>query len=106
MKVSVVDSLAGEVVLVCADERLDLTAYDVFSEAARLVAKNPSSEAIVVDLLHTRLLFDSGKAMLLSLREKAGRLKGKIYLANLTPEIKHKLNQGRFPVLFNIICEN
>jgi hypothetical protein len=103
MKVSLVNSVAGEVILVCADERLDLSAYNGFNEAIVLVAENPLLEAIVVDLVRTRQLFDSGKAMLLTLRGRAGHLKNRIYLANIAPELKHKLSQDRFPVLFNFI---
>jgi len=102
MKVSLVSSVAGDVVLIHADDRLDLMAYNDFSEAAALVAENPDSEAIVVDLGETRELFDSGRAMLLTLRERAGRLKNRIYLTNAIPEVKRKLSQGKFPVLFNI----
>jgi hypothetical protein len=41
--------------------------------------------------------------MLLTLRGRAGHLKNRIYLANIAPELKHKLSQGRFPVLFNFM---
>jgi anti-anti-sigma regulatory factor len=102
MRVSLMNSLAGEVILIRADERLDLLAYNGFDEAAALAKNNPASEAIVVDLGGTQELFDSGRAMLLTLRERAGRLKSKIYLTNAIPEIKRKLNQGKFPILFNI----
>jgi anti-anti-sigma regulatory factor len=102
MKVSLINSLAGDVILVSVGERLDLSAYGGFGEAVALVKDNPSSEAIVVDLHSTRQLFDSGKAMLLTLREHAGRLRNRIYLTNAVPEIKRKLSQGKFPILFNI----
>jgi anti-anti-sigma regulatory factor len=102
MKVSLVNSLAGEVILIRAGERLDLSAYDGFDEAAAMARNHPASEAIVVDLSGTRELFDSGRAMLLALRDRAGRLKSRIYLTNAVPKIKHKLSQGEFPILFNI----
>ena len=103
MKIVVKDTAAGNVVFIRADERLDLTAYDMFGEAASLAIDNPQSSAIVVDLGKTQQLFDSGKAMLLTLRERAGRLKDRIYLANARPEIKHKLAQGKFPKMFHIM---
>ena len=103
MKVSLISSLAGDVILVRADKRLDLLAYGCIDEVAELAEKNPSSEAIIIDLGGTRELFDSGKATLLAMRERAGRLKSRIYLANLTLEMKRKLSQGKFPILFNII---
>lgn len=102
MKVSLINSLAGDVILVSVDERLDMYAYGGFDEAVVLAKNTPASEAIVVDLAGTRQLFDSGRAMLLALREHAGHLKSRIYLMNAAPEIRRKLNRGKFPILFNI----
>ena len=103
MKIELDKPEFGGIILVHADKRLDLTAYDGFGEAARLAGKRPRSRAIVVDLAKTRQLFDSGKAMLLTLRQRAGRLKNRIYLANATPEVRRKLKQGKFPKMFHIV---
>lgn len=105
MKIIVENIESGKVIYICADERLDLTAYGIFDEAAALAVSNPSSSAIVVDLGKTQQLFDSGRAMLLTLRERAGHLKNKIYLANVGPEIKYKLMQGAFQKSFHIMDE-
>jgi anti-anti-sigma regulatory factor len=102
MNVFVKNTKAGNVILISADERLDLFAYEAFGEAANLAINNPRPSAIVVDLGKTQQLFDSGKAMLLTLHQRAGRLKDRIYLTNVGAEIKHKLTQGRFSNLFHI----
>jgi len=102
MNVFVENTTSGDVILISADERLDLFAYGAFGEAANLAMNNPRSSAIVVDLGKTQQLFDSGKAMLLTLHRRAGRLKNRIYLTNVGSEIKHKLTQGRFSKLFHI----
>lgn len=103
MKIDVKESDSGNVVFIRVDECLDMTAYTLFGEAAALAVSNPMFSAIVVDLGKTQQLFDSGRAMLLTLRERAGRLKNRIYLANARPEIKLKLTQGTFPTMFHIM---
>jgi hypothetical protein len=55
-----------------------------------------------VDLAKTRQLFDSGKAILLNLRQITGHLKSRISLTNVGPEIARQLQQGIFPELFYI----
>ena len=102
MNVFVEKTESGDVILISADERLDLFAYQSFGEAANLAINNPGPSAIVVDLGKTRQIFDSGKAMLLTLHQRAGRLKDRIYLTNVGSGIKHKLTQGRFSKLFHI----
>ncbi|MBC8210036.1 MAG: hypothetical protein H8E21_03140 [Gammaproteobacteria bacterium] len=90
------------VVLISTDERLDLSACEAFNQAASIACSNPFATAIVVDLAKTRQLFDSGKAILLNLRQIAGHLKSRIFLSNVGPEIAHQLQQGSFPELFYI----
>jgi len=102
MRIFIESSESKNVILIFADERLDLSAYGTFSEAAWIASNNPLATAIVVDLGRTKQLFDSGKAMLLSLHKMAGRLKNRIYLTNVGPGIKHQLSQGKIPSMFYI----
>lgn len=102
MRIFIESSESKNVILIFADERLDLSAYGTFSEAATIATNNPLATAIVVDLGRTKQLFDSGKAMLLTLHQMAGRLKNRIYLTNVGPGIKHQLSQGAIPSKFYI----
>jgi len=90
------------IMLISTDERLDLSVCESFSRAASMASKDPFVTAIVVDLAKTRQLFDSGKAMLLYLRQIAGHLKSRICLTNVGPEIARQLQNGSFPELFFI----
>ena len=103
MKINIEKTTSGDVICVSVDEQLDMTAYQAFGEAAELAVNNYSSSAIVVDLGKTQRVFDSGRAMLLSLYQRAGRLKHHIYLTNINPDIKYKLAQGKFSSLFHIV---
>jgi len=92
----------GDILIISADEHLDLLSYGEFCKATAIAINNPRSSAIIVDLSRTRLLFDSGNAMLMILRQHAGHLKNHIYLVNANPAIRKKLMQCKFTKLFHI----
>ncbi len=99
MDVSVKRTAAGDLVFVRLDERLDFSANKSFNRAMEF-ATSTRARAIVIDLARTRRLFDSGKAMLLYLRDRAGQLKDGIQLVNAAPRIGSQLSQGPFAAMF------
>ena len=102
MNINIENSESGDVILIRADERLDSTAYNAFGEAASLAESVPSSKAIVLDLGRTLHLPDSGKAILMTLYLRAGRLKKRLYIANANKDIENKLYQGKISRLFHM----
>lgn len=90
-------SESRNIIVIQADESLDLSSYFTFSEAATMARKSLQDTSIFVDLAKTRTLFDSGRAMLQSLHQMAGVLKNPVYLTNVEPGIKSQLEQGRMP---------
>ena len=79
MKINVKIYESGDVIFIRVDEHLDSSAYNIFRDAASLALSVPSSKAIIVDLGKTRHLSDSGKAILMTLYLRAGRLKNRLY---------------------------
>jgi anti-anti-sigma regulatory factor len=71
-------------------ERLDLSLSELVQQAIQSIATTVP-ERVVVDLGATRRVFDSGVALLLLLRNRAGHLKGRMYLANCAPKIFSRL---------------
>jgi anti-anti-sigma regulatory factor len=71
-------------------EQLDVSACPQIYEARRILS-SAVLDRIVVDLAATRRVLDSGLALLLVLRERAGRLRDHIYLANCRPEVRSRL---------------
>ena len=102
MKINIQNSKSGDVIFIRAGESLDSTAYNTFGEAASLAISLPSSKAIVLDLGRTLQLPDSGRAILMTLYLRAGRLKNKLYITNANPKIHDKLYRGKISRLFNM----
>lgn len=102
MRLNTTNLQSEHVIYIRADNNLDLTAHAMFCEAALLATASREYSAIILDLDKTRHLFDSGKSMLLFLRQQSGRLKNQIYLANVRPNIKRTLLQGGLSRLFNV----
>ena len=102
MKINIENTESGDVIFIRADEHLDSTAYDAFGTAASLGINTPSSTAIIIDLGRTNQLLDSGKAMLMTLHLRAGRLKNKLYIANVNAEITRKLIKGKLSSMFHM----
>ena len=90
------------VVLISANESLDLSAFRKFKEATSIARNNSLNTTIVVDLNITRQLFDSGKAALLALHQTTRHFKNRIRLTNVEPEIEQQLNLGKLSGLFDI----
>jgi len=99
MDIKIKDTLAGRMLLVNADESLSFREYPVFHQVTGLAA-DPRTSVIALDLRRTRKIFDSGKAMLVTLSEHAAHLKDRIRLLNARPEIKRQLSQGSLRDLF------
>lgn len=102
MKLADVKTSDGRVILIEADERLDLSAHSVFVQACKL-AEYPNLLTIIVNLGKTRDILDSGLAMLLMLRDRAGHISKRIKLFNCTPEIRNRLLESRVMTEFQIV---
>jgi anti-anti-sigma factor len=102
MKIIASDPSKRKVITIRVDEQLDFSAHRAFSHACEELAAYPDTRKIIIDLSKTRRVFDSGLAMLLMLRDRAGRLKGRIMLANCGPEIREQLATGKFGAQFHI----
>ena len=83
-------SADGRVISIEVDERLDLSLHSTIVQACELAA-TPGLRAIEVNVGKTRYIQDSGLAMLLMLRQCAGRLKNRIRVVNCSPEMKAQL---------------
>jgi hypothetical protein len=101
MKLAAVNTADGRVIRIEADERLDLSVHGVFVHACKL-AEYPNLRAIEVNLVKTRHILDSGLAMLMMLRERAGHLDNCIKLFNCSPEIRNRLLESRVLTGFQI----
>ena len=99
MKLADVKTSDGRVILIEADERLDLSAHSVFVQACKL-AEHPNLLAIIVNLGKTRDILDSG---LLMLRDRADHISKSIKLFNCTPEIRNRLLESRVMTEFQIV---
>ncbi len=93
MQIYIENGYSLEFIIISADESLDLSAYGTFKEATSIAQHNPLFMAIVVDFNQTEKLFDSGMAMLLTLRQLSGRLKNRIYLTHVNPSLFKQLKQ-------------
>ena len=101
MKLAAVNTSDGRVIRIEADERLDLSVHGAFVHACKL-AEYPNLRAIEVNLVKTRHILDSGLAMLMMLRERAGHLDNGIKLFNCSPEIRNRLVESRVLTGFQI----
>lgn len=102
MKLADVKTSDGRVILIEADERLDLSAHSVFVQACNL-AEHPNLLVIMVNLGRTRDILDSGLAMLLMLRDRAGHISKRIKLFNCAPEIRNRLLESPVMTGFQIV---
>jgi ABC-type transporter Mla MlaB component len=102
MKLAAVNTSDGRVILIEADERLDLSVHGVFVHACKL-AEYPNLRAIEVNLGKTRHILDSGLAMLLMLRDHASHFGQCIKLFNCSPEIRNRLLESRVMTEFQIM---
>jgi hypothetical protein len=102
MKLAAVNTSDGRVILIEADERLDLSVHGVFVHACKL-AEYPNLRAIEVNLGKTRHILDSGLARLLMLRDHASHFGQCIKLFNCSPEIRNRLLESRVMTEFQIV---
>ena len=68
-------------------EQLDVSVFPWIDEAHRLVTRE-SVHQVVVDLAATRHVLDSGLALLVDLRARAGDLQDHIYLVNCSLKVR------------------
>ncbi len=102
MKLATVNTSDGRVVLIETDKRLDLSVHGVFVQACKL-AEYPNLRGIEVNLGKTRLILDSGLAMLLMMRDHMSQFGRYIKLYNCSPEIRNRLLKSRVMTAFQIV---
>ena len=83
------------------EESLDVTSHGVFVNASRL-AKRTDVTSIEVDLGKTRIVRDSGLAMLLMLSDLTDRSRNPIKLINCSPVIRNRLTATSVATRFQI----
>jgi anti-anti-sigma regulatory factor len=83
-------------------ERLDLSVNELVQQAIQSIATK-APERVVFDLAATHKVFDSGVALLLLLRNRAGDVKDWIYLANCAPRIINRLVRAGLASRFQIV---
>ena len=91
MKIVVEGGNEEKILRIDIGERFDLSAYQPFGDAIARAGRDPHIAAIVVDFCGTHLLFDSGKAILLDMTNRARYLGIPLCLINASPQIRHKL---------------
>ena len=91
MKIVVEGRNEERVLRIVVGERFDLSAYQPFGDAIARALRDPHIAAIVVDFSATHLLFDSGRAILLDMTERARKLRIPLCLINASPQIRRKL---------------
>jgi len=67
------------------------------------LAEHPNLLVIMVNLGRTRDILDSGLAMLLMLRDRAGHISKRIKLFNCAPEIRNRLLESPVMTGFQIV---
>lgn len=91
--VSLLQSRDGKFIHIRAGQNLDFTNISIFNGAAGLVGANPDIQKVIVDLGLTQRIFDSGKALLMLLRNQlASPPNQQIVLINALPEFTHELS--------------
>jgi len=90
MKLSVRETTTGEIFTIETGEALDLRSCSVFLRACKLAEQSDPS-VVEVNLGNTRVIRDSGLAMLLMLRDRIDRTGGCVKLLNCRPEIQTRL---------------
>ena len=91
MKIIVEGRNEERILRIVVGERFDLSAYQPFGEAIARAFRDPRIAAIVVDFSGTHLLFDSGRAILLDMTDRARNLRIPLCLINASPQIRRKL---------------
>jgi anti-anti-sigma regulatory factor len=85
-----------------ACERLDLSDCRRFLRAARLL-RGSQLDHVVIDLMATRQVPNSGLTLLLLLLGHAGDRVDRVTLVNCAPAVYRRLRQARIPISF--CCE-
>ena len=91
MKTIIEGSNEERILRIDIGKRFDLSAYKPFGDAIARARRDPHIAAIVVDFCGTRLLFDSGKAVLLDMTKRARTLRIPLCLINASPQIRRQL---------------
>lgn len=102
MELSTIHTALGTVILIEADEDLDLRAQGVFLHACRL-AEFPDLNSIEVNLRKTRYIRGSGVGLLKMLRERTTLDRRLIRLINCRPEIRHQLMTSSVGQQFQVV---
>jgi anti-anti-sigma factor len=101
MGLTTIRTSQGNVIKVDVDENLDVSVHSLFVQACEAAAGSGAAE-IAVNMRKARHVRDSGLAMLLMLRERAGRLGDTVRLVNCSPAFKRQLLAHRLDAHFSL----
>ncbi|MEZ5541002.1 MAG: hypothetical protein R3F42_03050 [Pseudomonadota bacterium] len=91
MQIRTIINDTGRTLRIWANESLDLQQHDTFSKAA-IVASYTLINDIEIDLQNTRIIRDSGLALLLMLRRKTRQRNGSMRLINCPAELQTRFS--------------
>jgi hypothetical protein len=102
MRLKVTFSGTCRTLKIWACENLDIRLHSAFTNAA-LVAGYSLVDDIEVDLKNTRIIRDSGLALLMMLRRKSGRQCERIRLVNCPQDLQARLSRDKLGNQFQIV---
>lgn len=102
MQLSTTTSDTGRTLRIWASESLDLQQHETFTKAA-LVASYTLINDIEIDLQNTRIIRDSGLALLMMLRRKTRRQDRRIRLINCPEELRTRFFSNALAGDFQIV---
>jgi ABC-type transporter Mla MlaB component len=102
MQIRTILSETGRTLKIWASENLDIRLHKDFSNAA-IVANYRLIDDIEIDLKNTRIVRDSGLALLLMLSRKTGLQKDHIRLLNCPADLEARLSSNSLAGHFQIV---
>ncbi len=102
MHISTIISSTGRTMRICASKYLDLQEHATFSNAA-IIASYALVDDIEIDLQKTRIVRDSGLALLLMLYRRAKLKNSRIKLLNCPKELQNRLFRNNIAGHFQIV---
>ena len=102
MQIRTILSETGRTLKIWASENLDLRLHKDFTNAA-IVANYRLIDSIEIDLKNTRVIRDSGLALLLMLSRKTGLQKDHIRLLNCPENLQARLSGSKLASHFQVV---
>ena len=102
MQIRTILGETGRTLRIWASENLDIRSHEDFSNAA-MVANYRLIDRIEIDLKNTRIIRDSGLALLLMLSRKTGLRKEHFRLLNCSEDLQARLSSNNLACHFQIV---